>query len=64
MEKLEHELYYYDGSEKQNESIVILCDDLLFHSKNIEKNLPTLFFESIKTLRDYWYLYELLVTNS
>ncbi len=64
MEKLEHELYYYDGSEKQNESIVILCDDLLFHSKNIEKNLPTLFFESIKTLRDYWYMYELNLSNS
>ena len=58
IEKLENELYSYNGSEQQNQSIVNLCDDLLIHSKNIEKNLPTLFFDSLRMLRDCWYIYE------
>jgi hypothetical protein len=55
---LENELNSYDGSEKQNQSIVRLCDDLLIHSKNIEENLPTSYFDSLRMLRDCWYIYE------
>lgn len=58
LERMYMILKEYDGSSVQNEILLELADQLWDHSKNIEKNCPGLFFDSLKFLRDIWYSYE------
>lgn len=57
-ESLFYELDHYAGSEEQNESIVNICKDQWDLSKQLEKNYPNIYFDSLKMLREMWYYYE------
>lgn len=50
----------YSGSQTQNDSLLTITHSLWENSKLLEKNCPLIFFDSLKLLRDAWYLYETL----
>jgi len=58
LETMYNILNNYDGSSIQNESMLQISERLWDSSKNIEKNCPSLFFNSLRFLRETWYIYE------
>ncbi|MFH1013735.1 MAG: hypothetical protein V1769_04420 [Thermoplasmatota archaeon] len=58
LDSLQRQLEYYNGSNTQNESILKISENLWKNSKLIEKKCPSIFFDSLKLMREAWYTYE------
>jgi hypothetical protein len=58
---LDFYLNNYENSDIQNESIINLCSNLWAYSKKVNKYSSSIFFNSLKILRESWYTYESII---
>ena len=57
--QFENKIKNYENTDNQNETILDICGNLWHYSKLIDRLCSNLYFESLKTLRESWYNYEI-----
>jgi hypothetical protein len=58
LDVLEENLEHFENTQDQNETLVSASETLWYYAKETEKNCPSLYFESLKMMREMWYYYE------
>ncbi len=59
LNQLENNIENYENTDNQNESILEICNNLWYYSKLIDRRCSNIYFESLKTLREAWYNFEI-----